>query len=174
MRVFRMEKIAFSPISPNVSPVFLKYRWGGFVAVLHNRGSYHVMYERHKELMDLAQKNKLTILGPPYFVYYDDSSEVPEEDLRGDICLPVAEDHINNYALEMHKIEPTLTASISFSGPAMQAPAMWRKIYDWLEKNGWEEAAPPEKHQFLYDENLGEMDDAFEIMVPVRKRKAKS
>ncbi len=169
-----MERIAFDSLSPSVSPIFLKYRRGGFVAVLENRGSYHVMYERHTEIIDQARKNNLTILGPPYFIYYDDSSEVPEENLRGDICLPIAEDRCVDKDLQIRRVESTLTAAISFSGPAMQSPAMWHTIYGWIEKNGWEEAAPPEKHQFLYDENLGEMDDAFEIMVPVRKRKTKS
>ncbi|HWG89567.1 MAG TPA: GyrI-like domain-containing protein [Candidatus Thermoplasmatota archaeon] len=154
---------------PTVSPCYLKRRRGGPTAFLRNVGSFHVLYERQKELLAWAAQAGAKAAGPVYFIYHDDSAVTPEEELRGDVCLPLQELVPGSGAVTTRVVEEALCACVLYEGVNTRGPSLWGVVYEWLEKNGWTEAAAPEKHQLLHDEDLGDMDDAFELCVPVKR-----
>lgn len=156
-------------LAPTISPCYLRRRRGGPTAFLRNVGSFHALYERHGEILEWAKKAGAKPAGPVYFVYLDDSAETPEEKLRGDIALPLQEMVPASGGVEVRMVEEALAACVLYQGNAGRAPSMWGVVYDWLERNGWKEATAPEKHQLLHDEDLGAMDDSFELAVPVER-----
>ena len=156
-------------LAPTVSPPYLRRRRGGPVAFLRHVGSFHALYERQHVLLAWAARVGAKPSGPIYFVYHDDSAVTPEERLRGDVALPLHEEVPASEGVEVRRVEPALCACVLYQGNASRAPSMWGVVYEWLEKNGWREAAPPEKHQLLDDADLGEMDDSFELAVPLTR-----
>lgn len=156
-------------LAPTVSPPYLRRRRGGPVAFLRHVGSFHALYGRQHALLAWAAKAGARPAGPVYFVYLDDSAVTPEADLRGDVALPLHGMAPGSEGVEVREVEPALCACVLYQGNASRAPSMWGVVYEWLEKTGWKEAASPEKHQLLDDADLGEMDDSFELCVPVAK-----
>ncbi len=63
---------------------------GGTYAVYTHIGSYATMHSSWQKLMEwLATSEHTPAQRPPFEIYVDDCDEVPEDQLRTDICIPL-------------------------------------------------------------------------------------
>lgn len=109
---------------------------------------------------------------PPLAVYYDDPEEVAEEDLRGEVCLPVAERVQGDEDVEVKELPGTEVAYTMYEGPYGGIIEVYERLFEWLEENGYrfrEDLGTREIFHRVYGQVESEDELLTEVQVPVEK-----
>jgi len=107
-------------------------------------------------------------LGPSLGIFYDDPAKVPAEQLRSELCVPVAPEAQGSGDVQVKEIAEFEAATIVYQGDANITRA-YNEVYDWLRAQGYRDNGPAYE---VYLSQPGEELRA-EIYVPIVKADAK-
>ena len=103
-------------------------------------------------------------LGASIGIFYDDPAKVPVEELRSDLCVPVANDVQGSGDVQIKNIGDVQVATIVYQGDANIEHA-YNEVYDWLRAQGYRDSGAPME---TYLSKPGEELRA-EVAVPIEK-----
>jgi len=136
------------------------------------QGPYDQTEDVLDELMGWIMRVGHPFCAPPRAVYYDDPEEVPEDELRAEVCLPVAERVMGDDEVENKQLPETEVAYIMHEGPYDGIPAVYEELFSWIEENDYtfrEGLGTREVFHKLYGEVETEEQLVTEVQVPIEK-----
>jgi AraC family transcriptional regulator len=106
------------------------------VASLSFTGPYDQTEDMMDELMGWLMRAGHPYSAPPFAIYYDDPDEVPDEELRAEVCLPLEERVRGDEEVDIKDAPSALMACATHEGPYEDIPDTYEKIFAWIEDNG--------------------------------------
>lgn len=110
------------------------------VAAIDYTGSYdyHRIEAAVTELMNQLQENNLTPAGEPFVIYYNFSTDLPEESLNWTVCIPLGEGAKVSPAsrIKIVNLPPALFAYTLYSGRYHDLVHVYEQLADWIDENG--------------------------------------
>lgn len=114
------------------------------VASLAKMGPYSDAGKAISELMASVEQEKLTVIGPPYGMYFDNPATVKPESTRYEMCVPVepaaknTADPKTGFAV---KDAPAMMVAVAdYMGPYDQVGPTYEKLHQWIAENKFEPA----------------------------------
>ncbi|MFP4175800.1 MAG: GyrI-like domain-containing protein [Planctomycetota bacterium] len=134
------------------------------------QGSYTQVMDRLDELMAWQLRVGHPYSDRPFAIYYDDPQDVPEDELRAEVCLPIAEELEPEEDFERRRVEGGQFVSVMHHGSYSALDESYDVLFDWIDENECEmidEAGTRE----IFHRIIGEVDSVeeleTEVMVPV-------
>ncbi len=135
-------------------------------ATVQFTGSYTQTQDRLDYLMSWLLRAGHPFCSAPLALYYGDPEEVPEEELRAEVCLPIGEEAQPADDVKVRKVP---AASVAF---ATHTGAVYGEIVAWMGENGYRHVeGEPTRELFLRMHGQVESSAEFvtEVQVPVEK-----
>jgi effector-binding domain-containing protein len=142
-----------------------KHRLAQPYAYLEARGSYTQVGALLSELVTQAQRQGLTVDGPPFALYYDDPGRVPVDELRLRACLPIAGSTRPLEPLAFDVLPSTTVVYAFASGPYPEVPRAYAGLYRYLSELGWREDGPIRESYLV---NPGEVSDFAQLVTEIQ------
>lgn len=134
---------------------------------LENTGSYAELSPVFGQLMQYSTGKGIS--GMPMGIFYDDPSVVPEESLRCEIGIPVAEDFEPDPPFKVKEIPSQEVAYAVLKGPYDQIAQEYGKIMAWAQQQGYTVAGPVMEMYLEGGEGVPESELVTEVRFPVAK-----
>lgn len=134
-------------------------------------GSYDQTQTKLDRLMSWLLRVGHPYSQPPMALYYDDPAQVPEEELRAEVCLPIEEECEGEEDIERKELPAVTVAYTVHKGPYHQIPPLYEEIFEWMEENGYEYVEDmPTREVFLklYGQVEEPEEYVTEVQVPVQ------
>lgn len=135
-------------------------------------GSYEQTNKKLEQLMSWLLRVGHPYSSDPLALYYDDPAEVPVDDLRAEVCLPVEEACEPADEIERKQLPGVTVAFAMHQGPYGKIPQLYPEIFQWISENGYRpvEGLPTrEVFQVMYGQVDDPQDFVTEVQVPVEK-----
>ncbi len=143
-------------------------------AYLECRGSYQQIPAKINEFMQAFFKQNLMPAGNFFGMYLNSPGEIKEEDLLWRLGFPIAGEESVAAPLLKGECQATQIAVFLYVGPYEKVSDAYRKIFEYIEKNGFKMAGPCiEKYLDMNPEAVKPEDRKTEINVPVEKKSDK-
>ena len=81
-------------------------------------------------------------LGASIGIFYDDPAKAPADNLRSDLCVPVADDVQGSGDVQIKNIGDMPVATITYQGEQNIEHA-YNEVYDWLHAQGYRDSGAP-------------------------------
>jgi len=116
------------------------------VASLAKTGPYSETGKAIGELLDMVQKQKLTLAGsPPFGLFHDNPATVKPESARYEVAIAVAPDSKGMMGKTGFAVKdaPEMTVAVTdYMGPYDQVAPVYEKLYKWIADNKYQPAGP--------------------------------
>jgi AraC family transcriptional regulator len=114
------------------------------LAYVEHVGEYgSIPYNRYfAQLYGWAKEKKIRPGFQPMVIFYDDPSQTPPEKCRSEIGIPITGDAKPEGNIKIKDLPPMEVAVIQHKAPAKEYPETYRKLSEWMAKNGYEWAGP--------------------------------
>jgi len=142
------------------------------VMSLSFQGSYAQTEDKLDELIGWVMRAGHPYCGPPMGIYYDDAAKVEEQNLRAEVCVPVAEEFDGDEQVVRKELPGCEVAYMLHQGSYEGTVDAYAKIFEWMKENGYrfrEELGTREVLHRIYGQVEKEEDLSIEIQVPVEK-----
>ncbi len=138
------------------------------------KGSFKLIPGTIGEVVGWIMQRGLSMSGPPVGVYYNDPSQVAEEDLVWEIQWPLDGDvgtsEPDGQGVGVKRVESYEVAFTVHTGPYDQVGPVYAAIAEWIPENGYEFAGAPEE-VYLNDPTAEPKEEPLtEIRFPVKKK----
>jgi len=100
-------------------------------------GAYSQTIDRLDDLLAWVLRAGHPWAGPPVGIYYDDPAKAPEDKLRGEVVVPIAEVCKPTDNVQRKELPGALVACAVHDGPYSDLPALYKEIFDWITQNGY-------------------------------------
>jgi len=140
------------------------------VVSLSFTGPYDQTEDMMDELMGWLMRAGHPYCAPPFAIYYDDPDEVPEDDQRAEVCLPIAERVKGDEEVDVKTVQGAKMACAMHEGPYEGIPDTYEKIFAWIEEQGHtfeEELGTREVFLKQHGQVEDEADLVTEVQVPI-------
>lgn len=155
----RAQEIQIRPIAP------FSY------AYLECSGSYQQIPAKIGMFMQEFFKQKLQPTGEFFGLYLNSPQQVKEEELKWQVGFPVARETVVSSPLEKGEFVHTQVAVCLYTGPYENVGSAYRRIFEFIEKNGYAAAGPiMEKYLDQNPQAVKPADLRTEINVPIQKK----
>jgi len=142
------------------------------VMSLSFQGSYAQTEDKLDELIAWVMREGHPYCGFPMGIYYDDPAKVKEEDLRAEVCVPVAEEFEGREEIERKELPGTEVAYAIHQGPYEGIVDVYEAIFKWMEENGYRfrtELGTREVFHKIYGQVDSDEELVTEVQVPIEK-----
>ena len=109
---------------------------------VEQRGDYRKVRDSVEELFRQAESQGIQPAGPLFGLFYDDPGQVPLEQLRARMCLPVSGAQSVRAPLAYDVLESKPVVYCIAGGPYHEVPRSYAGVIRYLEERGWVEAGP--------------------------------
>ena len=134
-------------------------------------GPYEQAPERLHDLMAWLLRVGHPYSGAPIALFFDDPRTVPVEELRAEICLPIAEECDGFEGIVRKELPGGLMATLRVEGIVADWSGLYEQIFQWMGENG-HAAAPglPCREAYVRCPGVHEEADVAitEILVPIQ------
>jgi len=139
---------------------------------LTHRGDYRLAGQRFGELSSLMAGQGLEASGPPFALFYDDPAEVPLDELRSRLCLPVATPVTPEGDCSYAVLPSTTVVYAVVAGPYPEVPRAYPGLYSYLNSMHWIENGPIREIYLVRPEAGKDWDELLcEIQIPATQRR---
>ena len=121
-----------------------------YIASLAKMGPYAQVGASVMELFTWLGKNKVTPVGGPFGIYYDNPATVKPESTKYDICVPVPAKTKGDKMVKVKKFGPVLVARTLYVGPYGDVGPVYPKLAEWINSNNYEIVGPA--HEFYIND----------------------
>jgi len=138
-------------------------------------GSYEQSGDRLDDLLAWVLRAGHPWSGSLIGIFYDDPEKVAEDDLRGEVAVPVDEDCDGDDRVARKSLPGAEMACLTYEGPITGIGSAYHEVFEWLRASGWqfrEELGTRELYKRLPEEKVeGQPTGGFliELQVPVQK-----
>ena len=142
------------------------------VMSLSFHGPYAQTEEKLDELVAWVMREGHPYGGPPMGIYYDDPAKTNEDELRADVCVPVAEGFEGREEVERKELPGTEVAYAMHQGPYEGNVDVYEAVFKWVEENGYrfrDELGIREVFHKIYGQVDSEEELLTEMQVPIEK-----
>jgi len=116
------------------------------IASIAKMGPYSDAGKAIDEMMDMVQKQKLSVTGPPFGMYHDNPANVKPESARYEVCVPVVPETKSvmdkKTGFSVKDAPEMMIAVTDHMGPYDQVAPVYEKLYKWIAENKYEPAGP--------------------------------
>jgi effector-binding domain-containing protein len=116
------------------------------VASIAKIGPYTDVGKTITDLMVIVQKEKLTVVGMPFGLYFDNPTKVKPESTRFEVCVQVAPAAKNKAdgktGFAVKDAPEMMVATTEYMGPYDKVAPTYEKLYKWIGENKYEAAGP--------------------------------
>ena len=116
------------------------------VASVAKIGPYTDVGKGISDLMGMVQQEKLTVVGMPFGLYFDNPAKVKPESTRYEVCVqvaPTAKNMADGKAGFTVKDAPEMmVAATEYMGPYDQVAPTYENLSQWIADNKYEAAGP--------------------------------
>ena len=116
------------------------------VASVAKIGPYTDVGKGISDLMGMVQQEKLTVVGMPFGLYFDNPAKVKPESTRYEVCVPVDSASKNSAEKKTGfavRDAPQMTVAVTdHMGPYDQVAPTYEKLHKWIAENKFEPAGP--------------------------------
>ena len=130
-------------------------------------GSYNQTMDRLDELMSWLLRVGHPYSSAPRAVFYDDPDEVPEDELRAKVCLPIKEDSRTGFEIDRDVLEGGDFACLLYEGPYDGIAGTYSEIYQWMEENGYHQKEDMGVRE-VYRKIIGQVESTEELVTEVQ------
>lgn len=135
------------------------------VAFVSEVGPFHEAIPRgFQRLFAWLNANNISPIGSSLGIFHDDPAKVPADQLRSEMCVPVAPEVQGSGEVQVKEIAEFEAAAIVYQGQGNTTRA-YNEVYDWLRAQGYRDVGSPIE---VYLSQPGEELRA-EIYVPIVK-----
>lgn len=134
------------------------------VACIMATGPYSQLPEIFSELMDYITENDVHVIEHPYCTFFNNTMEVPPEELYYEIGIPFIGDAYEEGSVTIKKISPHCTVSTLHNGIYEQTEQVYLTLMEYAVENGYLIAGPVTE---VYINNLLEVEES-ELLTEVR------
>jgi len=135
-------------------------------------GPYEQTGDRLDELMAWLLRAGHPYSAPPFCIYYDDPEQVPEDELRAEVCLPIEEQCDGDHTVTRKTVPGGEFACLVHTGPYEGIREVYRHLFDWMQQNGYRHLVELGTRE-VFHKILGQVDSVeelvTEVQVPVQK-----
>ena len=140
------------------------------VALISVQGPYSEIGPVFGELYGWLSKKGVQPAGLPFGIYYDNPDEVPPEECRYDICVPIAVQVESDERVQIKELPEIEVASFIHKGAYEKVNSSWKKVYTWIYRNNYKPAGPGREVYLNSPEEVPEDSLLTEIQVPIKKK----
>ena len=162
---------------PKEAPIQIKEIEAFTYCALEMKGSYDQHGIAFNNLFAVAGSQRLPLDTAPFGIYFSDPSNTPEEELKWEVGIEIAEGTEVKRPLIAKKWQHMTVASKIYTG-AFTEEAMgdaYGELMGWVRENGYFVCGPA-LERFLSEPEIdaeGGMSGAIEILIPVQATKKK-
>ncbi len=140
------------------------------VAAIEEQGSFDKIGSIFGELYGWISKKNIGLSGPPFGIYYDDPSKTDFKKCRYEICVPIKGDVEGNERIKIKEIPNMEVACTIHKGPYSQVGSAWQKVFEWVEKEGYQFAGGRREIYLNVPGTTPEEKLLTDIQIPIRKK----
>ena len=116
------------------------------IASIAKMGPYSDAGKAISEMMDMVQKQKLSVAGTPFGMFYDNPANVKPESARYEVCVPVAPETKSmmdkKTGFSVKDAPEMMVAATEYMGPYDQVAPTYENLSQWIADNKYEAAGP--------------------------------
>jgi AraC family transcriptional regulator len=112
------------------------------VAYIIATGHYDQLPELFGELMDYVTENDIRVIEHPYCIFFNNTLEVPPEELHYEIGIPFIGDAYEEGSINIKKISPHLAVSTIYKGAYEHTEQVYLALMEYAVENGYLIAGP--------------------------------
>ncbi len=116
------------------------------IASIAKMGPYSDAGNAISEMMDMVQKQKLSVAGPPFGMFHDNPANVKPESARYEVCVPVTPETKSmmdkKTGFSVKDAPEMMIAVTDHMGPYDQVAPVYEKLYKWIAENKYEPSGP--------------------------------
>lgn len=137
-----------------------------------NRGDYRLAGQRFGDLTASLEAQGFGPSGPPFMLFYDDPAEVPLDELRSRVCLPVSGPVSASGNLRYEVLPSTTVVYAVVAGPYPDAPRAYPGLFRYLNSMHWIENGPVREVYLVRPDATGDFDQLLcEIQIPATQQR---
>ena len=135
-------------------------------------GDYAQTGEKLDYLISTVMRAGIPYSGQHFGIYYDDPELVGVDDLRGEVCVPVAEAYGGEGDVVRKTLPATEVAYAIHRGPYGKIKEVYKELFDWLGQNRYrhrDDLGVREVFHKIYGQVEKAEDLVTEVQVPIEK-----
>ena len=137
-------------------------------------GPYNQSSDKRDELVAWLLRAGHPYSAPPLCIYYDDPAQVPEDKLRAETCVPVAERCDGDPVVQRKSLPGGQFACITHKGAYNAMRPIYDEIFQWMGANGYQYIQGAGVRE-MFHKVMGQVNTVdelvTEVQVPVEKAK---
>lgn len=139
------------------------------VASLERNGPYAGVADAVRELKSWLDFKGVKQVGHPFCLYYDNPTETPEQELRSEVCIPVARALESEGKSRVKEMAETEVAETRHQGPPDQFAMTYGPFLEGLLKGGYRILGPAREYYMTVSDVTGP-GAGFLIQQPVARK----
>ncbi len=139
------------------------------LVVMDFQGSFDQMESAFEKIMQAASGQNISLAGAPYAVYYNNPMDVPEDQLKWAVGVPVPEETTAEAPLKIRSFEPFQAAFAVHTGPYDQIQSTYMDVFSFIMENGYQVAYPAFERYLNNPAFVKPEELKTEIILPVKK-----
>jgi AraC family transcriptional regulator len=144
------------------------------VAFISMKGSLSLIDSAFGRLFSFVAESGFLPAGPPSGVYFNAPGEVPEQEMKWELCVPIAgicnPSGPDKNGLGFRNLEETTVASAVHKGPFSNIGNTYEKLASWIAESEYKIAGPSEEVYLTEPGNTPPAEILTEIRFPVEKK----
>ena len=140
------------------------------VAYVTYKGSYEEVPVLMGEIVGFIMAKGLSIMGPPFGVYFNSPQEVPVEELMYEVGMPFAGEAAEEGRVKIKTMQEQLVLSTIYKGPYSECGMAFGALAEYAYKNGYEIIGPPMETYISDPNETPESELLTEMCFPVVKK----
>lgn len=141
------------------------------VACIIATGPYNQLPELFGELTDYVMENEIHIIGRPYCTFFNNTLEVPPEELHYEIGVPLIGDALEDGIVTIKKIAPHRVVFTIHKGAYEHTEQVYLTLMEYAVENGYLIAGPVTEVYINNPLEVSENELLTEVRFPVIKNK---
>lgn len=143
------------------------------LAYLEHTGDYgSIPYDDYfNKLYKWAKEKKVRPGFKPMGIFHDSPEQTPSEECRSEIGIPIVGDAEPEGDIKIKELPPMEVAVIKHKGSTKEYQDTYRKLNEWITKNGYEWAGPAIEVYTKKPKTVGDETIIYaNVQVPVKKK----
>jgi AraC family transcriptional regulator len=140
------------------------------VAYITYKGPYDEVPVLMGEIVGFIMAKRLSIMGPPFGIYFNSPHEVPVEELMYEVGMPFAGEADEGSRVKIKTMPEQLVLSTIYEGPYSECGIAIGALAEYAYKNGYEIVGPPMETYISDPNETPESELITEMCFPVNKK----